>query len=477
LMSLTGQGDINTYAVFAELAYQLVAPHGRVGLLTPSGIASDKTTKEFFAAVAESNRLMRLYDFENRLKCFFPDVDSRFKFCILNFAGREVTTPRADFVFFLHRVEELEDKRRHIALSGADLRLLNPNTRTCPIFRTKRDASITRAIYQRVPVLIDRNRVGPTGNPWGIKFQTMFHQTNDAELFHEAARLKQEGYKLEGNRWRKGKQELLPLYEAKMVQAYDHRAASVVTTQSNWVRQGQTEPTTLVDHQNPEYAAQPRFWIAGERVTEVLPSDASALLSFKDVTSPTNQRTMIAAMLPRVGVVNSAPLVISDCPARQQLCLLANLNSIPYDFVARRKISNVHLNFFIVDQVPTFAPDKYRSKSPWSKRETLERWISERVLKLTCTAEDMLPLADACDFKSGSFKSEYGGRLNKWDEAERAALMAELDAAFFHLYGLDRDDAEYILSTFTGIHERGTSLPSAMSTAEFILQKFDDFAG
>src|SRR5208282_3010980 len=70
---LTGKGDINTYAVFAELAYRLVAPLGRVGLLVPSGIASDMTTKDFFAAVAESNRLIRLYDFENK-KAFFPEV-------------------------------------------------------------------------------------------------------------------------------------------------------------------------------------------------------------------------------------------------------------------------------------------------------------------------------------------------------------------------------------------------------------------
>ena len=94
--------------------------------------------------------------------------------------------PQADFVFFAHRVEELEDRKRHIALSATDIRLLNPNTRTCPIFRTRRDAEITKAIYRRVPVLIDTNREGPTGNPWGIQFKTMFHQTNDAELFREA---------------------------------------------------------------------------------------------------------------------------------------------------------------------------------------------------------------------------------------------------------------------------------------------------
>ena len=141
--------------------------------------------------------------------------------------------------------------------------------------------------------------------------------------------------------------------------------------------------------------------------------------------------------------------------------LLGNLNSFVYDFVMRQKISNVHLNFFIVEQVPTLPPDAYDKRCPWDRRTTLETWISQRVLKLTCTAEDMLPLADACGFTGGSFQAEYGGRLNKWDEAERAELMAELDAAFFHLYGIARDDVEYILSTFKGIHDRQTLLPGA----------------
>jgi hypothetical protein len=138
-------------------------------MLVPSGIASDLTTKDFFAAVAESKRLIRLYDFENRLKKFFPDVDGRFKFCILNFGGEQAAASQADFVFFAHQVEELEERRRHIALSAKDIRLLNPNTRTCPIFRTRRDAEITTAVYRRVPVLIDTTRKGPTGNPWVVQ--------------------------------------------------------------------------------------------------------------------------------------------------------------------------------------------------------------------------------------------------------------------------------------------------------------------
>jgi hypothetical protein len=470
---LTGQGRSNFYAAFAELAFQLVAPHGRVGLLVPSGIVSDMTTKDFFAAIAESNRLIRLFDFENRLRMFFPDVDNRFKFCILNFGGEHAATSKADFVFFAHRAEELEDRTRHIALSAADIRLLNPNTRTCPIFRSRRDAEITKTLYLRVPVLVDKNRTGPTGNPWGIQFkQGLFNQTTDSHLFREADTLKADGFKLKGNRWIKGKNVFLPLYEAKMLQEYDHRAANVVTDKSNWVRQGQTEKRSLVGYQNPEDLAMPRFWVDAHEVE--MPE--WGCVGFKDITSPTNQRTMIAACAPLAGFTNHFIIAHSELNPVRQMCLLANFNSFAYDYCTRQKIGGVTLNFFIVEQVPTLPPDAYAKPCPWDHRTTLESWISGRVLKLTCTAEDMLPLADACGFTGGSFQAEYGGRLNKWDEAERAELMAELDAAFFHLYGIPRDDVEYILSTFKGIHDQRPLFPGASSIAQRVVQKYTEMS-
>jgi hypothetical protein len=145
------------------------------------------------------------------------------------------------------------------------------------------------------------------------------------------------------------------------------------------------------------------------------------------------------------------------------------------DYVARGKIGNVNLNFFLIEQFPIFTPDTYAKPCPWDPGKTLEDWIAERVLKLTCTAVDMLPLAEACGFTCGSFQAEYGGRLHKWDEADRAELMAQLDAAFFHLYGLNRDDSEYVLSTFKGIHEHSPLLPGHVSTATRILQLYDQY--
>ncbi len=473
---LTGKGDINTYAVFTERASQLVAPHGRVGMLVPSGIASDKTTKDFFGSIAESNRLIRLYDFENK-KVFFPEVHASFKFCILNFGGVDNITDAADFVFFVHQTEELDNSKRHVPLSGDDIKLLNPNTRTCPIFRSRRDANITKSIYKRIPILIDKNRTGPTGNPWQITFKTQFHQTNDAELFLEPDELKARGFKLSGNTWKNGKQVCLPLYEAKMFRPYDHRFGSVFEDTSNWINQGQTHEATLVEHMNPEHLALPRWWIDESKIKDALADNSPpAFIAFRDITRSTDVRTFLAAFLPYSGTINTAPLILSQVSERLQACLLGCLNSIALDYVAKQKTGHIHMNYFIVEQLPVLTPDSYAKRCPWERSTTLEEWVSERVLKLSCTAEDMLALAEACNFTSGSFQSEYGGKLNKWDEAERAELMAELDAAFFHLYGIEYDDVEYILSTFKGIHDNRTLFPGQRSTADYILQKYKEMS-
>lgn len=464
---LTAKGDVNTYMLFAELARTIVAADGRVGLLVPSGIATDNTTREFFNTLIETKSLVSLYDFENKAPVF-PDVHRSFKFCTLVFSGSNEKHDETDFAFFLRTMDDLDDKNRHIRLSAGDIALVNPNTRTCPIFRTRRDAQLTKTIYRNVPILVDQSRRSG-GNPWGIRFVTMFHQTNDAELFHSGEQLVELGCQQEGNRWKKDQQTFLPLYEAKMVQAYDHRAAGVVVESGNWMRQGQTEPTSLVSHQNPEFVVQPRWWIEDSKVNRVIGGAARpAYLCYKDVTSPTNQRTMIAALVPHVGLVNSAPLMLTgdDVTPRLLCCLLANLNSLAYDFVARQKVGGVHLNFFIVNQLPTFPPDRYAERCPWAKRQTLEKWISDRVYKLTCTADDMRPFAEAADFDPP---------VHKWNPAERLELLAELDAAFFHLYGISREDAAYILTTFQG-HRPSPDAPELFGRGAPILDAYDRLA-
>jgi hypothetical protein len=297
----------------------------------------------------------------------------------------------------------------------------------------------------------------------------MFDQTNDAELFREPADLKKQGFRLEGNRWRKGTQVYLPLYEAKMFRPYDHRHGSVFIEEGNWINQGQTEELSLVQHQNPEHLAQPRWWVEYANVTAAVPESSPALLAFRDITRTTDWRSVIASFLPYCGAMNTAPLIDFDVSrsARSRCCVLANLNAVFLDYVARQKIGGIHLNFFILEQLPIFPPSRYGDRCPWAKRQTLEKWVSDRVLKLTCTAEDMTPLAEAAGFSPP---------VHRWDPAERAQLLAELDAAYFLLYGISRDDAEYVLGTFSGLSDGADALPGHISPAQAVLQAYDRLA-
>jgi hypothetical protein len=363
---------------------------------------------------------------------------------------------------------DLKDRQRHVRLSPDDLKALNPNTRTCPVFRTRRDAELTKAIYRRVPVLADHRRKRG-GNPWAVEFVRMFDQSGDAGLFRTAKDLEKEGFRRDGAVWRKRRARFLPLYEAKMVQAYDHRAASVEVDPTNWMRQGQTRETTPVEHSNPEFVCEPRWWVSEREVARVMGQrQQPAYVAYKDTTSATNQRTMIGAFVPWTAFTHPLPIVYVDPRLGQRgaCCLLGNVNSLCYDYVARQKVGGVHLSFFIVEQVPTLPPNVYGKKCPWAKRQTLEKWISDRVLKLTCTADDMRPLAEAAGFEEG---------VHPWDEAERLDLMAQLDAAYFLLYGIGREDARYILSTFPYTQEAQPLLGAPASIAERILAYYDEF--
>ena len=181
---LLSGGDINLYSLFVERAMSLVKPDGIVGLLTPSGICADLTAAKFFKSVSTSGRLAGLFDFENRrlgtdLPPFFPDVDSRFKFCALVFGGEERRFDETECAFFMHDTQTVNDPDRCFPLATEDFARVNPNTGTAPVFRTRRDAEITRRIYQQHPVLVDRSEGGER-RAWPVKYIRMFDMTNDS---------------------------------------------------------------------------------------------------------------------------------------------------------------------------------------------------------------------------------------------------------------------------------------------------------
>lgn len=221
---LTGTGKINLYSAFAELGRALMGQQGRAGLIVSSGIATEDSNKDFFADLVAQGQLAALLDFENR-EGIFPGVHRSYKFSVLALRGRAShTSEPAKLTFFATHVAHLSDPERVFSLTLADFALLNPNTRTCPVFRTRADAELSKKIYRRVPVLW---REEPEENPWGIKFrQGLFNMTSDSSLFKGRRELELEGFQLLGNRFVRGEETYLPLYEAKLIWHFDHRFAT-----------------------------------------------------------------------------------------------------------------------------------------------------------------------------------------------------------------------------------------------------------
>ena len=456
---LLSGGDINLYSLFVERAMSLIKPDGFVGLLTPSGIYADKTAARFFKSVSTSGRVGGLFDFENR-KIFFKDVHASFKFCALIFGGEARRFDETKCAFFLHDTKEIHDEDRCFPLAPEDFTRVNPNTGTAPIFRTRRDAEITRRIYERHPVLVDHSG-GEERKAWPVKYATMFHMTNDSHLFRTVAQLKAEGfYPIEGNHWKRGEDLYLPLYEGKMVQAFDHRAASVVVNPENLNRPAQPREATQEEHANPDWLPKPQFWVSLDEVD--WPKGLEWAMAFKDVTAPTNVRTMIAAIVPRSPCGNTLPLLMPEEAGiyiyRENAWLLAAcLNSFALDFTARQKVQGQHLNWFVVEQLPVIAPADY--DRPFGAT-TARELVRDHMLRLTYTAHDMAPFARDLG---------YDGPPFVWDEEEHRHLRARLDALYFHLYGLTKEDAEYVLSTFPIVHREDKTAFGHYRTRDLIL--------
>ncbi|WP_238527255.1 Eco57I restriction-modification methylase domain-containing protein [Methylomonas methanica] len=406
---LTATGKINTYPLFAETITHIVDNSGRAGFIVPTGIASDDSTKNYFSYIVQRKRLVSLFDFENREK-IFSAVDSRMKFCLLTLGKAEL----AEFAFFLTNTGQLIDERRRFTLSADEFSRINPNTLTCPIFRSRMDADLTRKIYYQVPVLIREARMHESGNnPWGISFrQGLFNMASDNKLFYENDAV-----------------DRLPLYEAKMTNMFDHRAGSYEGR--NEGRGYRVLPSPSSDqYTNPNYSITPFYWVSIEDVKARVPENWSYnwLLVFKDVTSVTNERTVISSVIPFSGVGHTAPIIFSIKEATWHAALLANLNSIPLDYIARQKVGGLHLTYSYVKQFSVLPSDFY-------DKLALD-FIVPRVLELTYTAHDLQPWAQDLG---------YDGTPFIFNPDRRAQLRAELDAWYAKAYGLTRDELRYIL--------------------------------
>jgi hypothetical protein len=402
--SLTAVGDINTYAIFAELCRNLINDAGHSGIIVPTGIATDDTCKKFFADINNDNQLFSLYDFENR-NALFPGVHRSYKFCL--FTLSKCKQSETKYAFFLTKIEHLEDEQRRFTLSPDNIKLINPNTMTTPVFRTRADAELTKMIYQKVPVLVNEK----TGeNPWGIWIrQGLYHMTND----NNAGYIKE---KIEHNFI-----QPFDLVEAKMIWQYDHHYAyyngkDFIPRENEIKIDSEMTSQYVVEKEEFKERLMRQNW------------KEKWMFCFRNITNATNERTIIATITPIIAPVFSFRNLFSNKFTIELFLLLSNLNSIILDFIVRQKIGGTNLSDYITKQLSIFLPDFYTQK--------IIDFIKPRVLELVYTAYDLKPFAEDMG---------YDGPPFKWDEDRRAVLKAELDAYYAKLYGLNRKQLRYIL--------------------------------
>lgn len=444
---LTAVGDVNTYAIFTEHSRSLIAPRGRTGIIVPPGIATDDTTKEFFGSLMSGRNLVNMFGFVNE-KMLFPSVLHNFRFALLTLSGSQSPIAQSDFAFNCQLVSDLKHTERHFTLSSNELRLLNPVSSTCPVFTSAKDAELVKAIHRRTPIL--HNEV-TTENPWDIMFLAMFHMSNDSSFFQSDS--------LEG---------FLPLYESKMMQQFDHRYSSFESNK----RLHMLPRTPLEKYQNPKFIITPSYYVPRQEVDSRLPESwrYKWLMVFRSVASGALERTFVATILPFCGVGNSAIVVIPNKSTPPLIsCLLANFNSIVFDYVTKQKAAGANLNFFKVRQQPTLPTAAYTPADV--------EFIAPRVLELVYTAWDLQPFAQDMG---------YDGEPFRWDEERRAHLRAELDAYYARLYGLTRDELRYILDpkevygedfpgeTFRVLKDKEMKLYGEYRTRRLVLEKWDE---
>lgn len=473
LYPLTGVGDVNTYALFAELFLRLLSPKGRAGIIVPSGIAADDSTKAYFEEIIVNKRLVSLFDFENREAIF--NVHRSIKFSLITL-GTDIE--QAIFCFFATNTSQITDPNRRFTLSVDDIRLLNPNTRTCPVFRSNADAELTKKIYRRIPVLIDESK-SKEGNPWGIRFMTMFHMSNDSHLFRTFEQLSSEDAAMEGVNWCNSGKLYMPLFEPKMLSFYDHRAASYASRGND--RGFRVLPhVSDLEHMNPNFFTQPFYWVSEEELIRRVKLDWEHhwFVGWKDVTAATNERTLVPVVFPRYGSGHKILLMLPKAEPRKIACLYANLGSLVLDYVARQKVGGISFSYFIFKQLPIFSPNSYD--------ETTFKFIISRVLELLFTAEDMRPFAEDLG---------YIGEPFVWNPERRAVIRAELDAAFFHLYlgnehewkesstkklleyfPIPRRAVDFIMETFPIVKRKDEQKYDHYRTKDTVLGIYDEMA-
>ena len=382
--------DVNLYKLFVEQSFNLLHKSGYCGIVIPSGIYSDLGAKKLREMLFENTRMTGLFCFENKRE-IFENVHRSFKFVVLSFEKGGVTEsfPSA---FMRHEVQELNDFPNSDAsiITIELIRKQSPDSLSISELKNELEFAIARKVI-KFPLIAEKHE-----KSWNLEYKREFNMTDDAYLFNKT-----------------NVPNSVALYEGKMIWQFTNKYV------------------------------EPKFWIDLKQGRTALlgkEEDKSQTLSYqkyrlayRDISSPTNERTMINTILqPNVFTGNTLYVSKNEISSSDMLNIASFLNSFVNDYVIRQKISS-HCNIFYVYQLPV---PRLSFNHKWYKP------IVERAAKLICTSEEYAELW------SEAMKTRWTSSVAITNEEERNKLRAELDGIIAQTYGLTEEEFSYILSTF-----------------------------
>lgn len=461
-----GSADLNTYKMFLEQSHALLRDGGRLGMIVPSGVYTDKGTtalRELFLGQCD---WQWLFGFENREGIF--DIHRSFKFCPLVIQKGGVTA--AIRAAFMHRnVDDWDLAERHVlAYPRERVEEFSPYSKSILEIRCDKDLQVLQKIYANGVLLGDKTERG-----WDIKYATEFHMTNDSKLFPERPKWEAKGYQAdEYGHWikghwseyngpvhimerqhglilsRDGKQAIqvdqiedvaMPLLEGNIIEQFDVSSKGWVSGKGRtaiWrdipIEAKEFDPQYLMGlqdarlkvHKSGELAGLPK-WYPKEKVT------------FIDVTSATNVRTARATCTPYFPCGNTAPILDTTIDS---FALAVSMNTFLYDFVARSRCGGLHLNWFVVEETvlplqslshyfaeigraligfpmifSTSFKERPRIKSALTVHERLRlRCVSEAIMAniFKFNPEEFRYILSDCDFPRSVLNDEFCQKLN-----------------------------------------------------------------
>ncbi|MBN1811807.1 MAG: SAM-dependent DNA methyltransferase [Anaerolineae bacterium] len=450
------QARLNTYVLFVELTTTICNTRGRCGLIVPSGVVTDSTAQRLFEFLIDTHRLVSVFDFENR-KPFFHGIHRSYKFSLLTFSGSASQVRTADFVFFAHEINDLDDQSRHFTLSSEDLRLLSPLTSLCPTFRCRRDREIVLQVYRHTPpFIVQKDAEGK----WGSSdFLIMFRSDSSSHLYRTPEELGVDFPSSPGlHHLSVGRLHFLPVWESKLMHQFDHRYATYETVRPEDRAKGKAREVQSLE-KNHVWSAQPRNWVVDEEVQSILDKRGWKhpwTIGYRDITNATNERTAIASILPMGGASQPLNLFLPQSPWLGVLWIAA-MNSFVLDYIVRQTIGGVHLNITTCRQLPII--------SQVDQETAIGELIQNIVCELVYNSPSLTGFADGLGCTTPPFL---------WNEERRFLLRCELDAVYFHLYGIARDDVDYIMDTFPIVKRKDEAAHGEYRTQRVILEIYDE---